>query len=536
MANRTNGFAASRIPPARKPSESGGSLQSAMWGRLGDFICGIYRSDRGLQLTLLVFMLLWYSALCGISLRLLIVDPQRLTFNSMLDHMLHGRFDVDPRVVNSEGYLRNGRVYSYFGVWCALLRLPLWIIRRPNVDMTFASCVTAACVAGMAKVRAVILIRHRAIGNATAKWAIGLMLAYVVLAGSAVAYLIDSVWSEVMLWAYAFAAVFVYFALKGIVNRYFDSRSLCLMASCAGLALLTRVSTGVGLIFTFVLLLLALAFRPGRRDDMGQIPANVHPSRASTLYRKLVPLSILGLFVGASGTVNYFRWGNPAIFVNYDLYLLRNGWPNFVSSLHDYGAFNLKRIPFGLNYYFLPVWVLHDGNGHLLLENTQMRLLGVIDLPPSSFLLTDLFPFCFVVLLAIAIWRRRARGLPAVGHWAAAIAIGLQVPCILMLSLAWMVYRYRLEFYPEIEFLAFLGLYLTVTDGPMLARFARVRRWLTAGLAVSVFASIMALALVNLSGDDLPQVLLRPGVVQYYRSQFTFHLHHTITRDFGDRP
>jgi hypothetical protein len=83
----------------------------------------------------------------------------------MLDHRLRGQFDVDPQVVMLENYLRNGHVYSYFGVWCAPLRIPLWMIGRPKADMTFWSCIAAVCLAGMAKVRAVILIRRRALGD-----------------------------------------------------------------------------------------------------------------------------------------------------------------------------------------------------------------------------------------------------------------------------------------------------------------------------------------------------------------------------------
>jgi hypothetical protein len=53
-----------------------------------------------------------------------------LVFNSMMQHMLHGRFDVDPAAILAGGevYIRDGRTYSYFGVFCALLRLPLILI------------------------------------------------------------------------------------------------------------------------------------------------------------------------------------------------------------------------------------------------------------------------------------------------------------------------------------------------------------------------------------------------------------------------
>src|SRR5882724_1040015 len=48
-----------------------------------------------------------------------------MTFNSMLEHLLHGEFDVDPAAIGSEGQLRDGKTYTYFGIIPALLRLPL---------------------------------------------------------------------------------------------------------------------------------------------------------------------------------------------------------------------------------------------------------------------------------------------------------------------------------------------------------------------------------------------------------------------------
>ena len=511
MAEIAAGRIAPSEPRAEQASDPGGNRPASRGGRLKAFARRVYGDDCKLQWALLAFMALCYGALFGISWRLAQSDPLRLTFNSMLEHMLHGRFDVDPQVVKTEGFLRNGRIYSYFGVWCALLRLPLWIVRRMNVDITFWSCLTAVCVAGMAKVRAVLLIRKRALDRSSASWAIGLMLAYVVLGGSAIAYLAESLYQEAMFWAYAFAAIFVYFAVKGIVRGSFDMRALTCMATCAGLALLTRVSAGVGLILATLLLLFALVLQPRAGEMLAGSPRIKWLANAVTEGRILLPLGILAVFIAATGAVNYFRWGNPAVFANYDLYMERNSWPSFVSSLHTYGAFNLRRIPFGLAYYFLPVWVLHCPSGQLLFESTLTRLFGDIELPPSSFLLTDLLPLCFILLLAVAAWRRRGSRSRATGQWVLSVSLGLLAPCVLMLTLAWMIYRYRLEFYPEIDFLALLGLYFSVTDEAMLAKLSGFRRWLTAALTVSVFASFMALALFDLSGDELPQFCCVPG-------------------------
>ena len=43
-----------------------------------------------------------------------------MTFNSMLEHLLHGEFDVDPTAVAFEGVVRDGKTYTYFGILPAL--------------------------------------------------------------------------------------------------------------------------------------------------------------------------------------------------------------------------------------------------------------------------------------------------------------------------------------------------------------------------------------------------------------------------------
>lgn len=44
-------------------------------------------------------------------------------FDSMLAHLLHGEFNVDPKAIGFEASVRNGKTYTYFGIFPALLRL-----------------------------------------------------------------------------------------------------------------------------------------------------------------------------------------------------------------------------------------------------------------------------------------------------------------------------------------------------------------------------------------------------------------------------
>jgi len=488
-------------------------------------------SDRRLQIALFALMVLSYGILLAISLRMARTDLMRLTFNSMLDHLLHGRFDVDPRIVGYEGYPFNGRVYAYWGIFPALLRFPLWLVGRLDLDITVWSCLAAVCLAAMAKVRAVLVVRKHALQNRAADWAIGLMLVYILLGGSEVGYLRISIYQEVILWAAAFGAVFVYFAIKGLVNREFDTKALCAMAFCAGCSLLTRVSSGVGLVIAFALLLIFVAVAPGAGNDAQHQAILWSFARSFTERRILLPLGILSLLLAAAGTVNYCRWGSSFTFVRYSEFC--EGCTDKVAQVLTSGLYDLKRIPFGLVYYFFPVWVLHGRNGELFFEKTQTQWFGGIEMPPSSFLLTDLLPLCFIAFLVMALWMRRGGGTPPVRQWAAAVAIGLLVPCALMLALVWMAYRYRMEFYPEIDFLALMGLYFTVTDRNLLTKFARLRRWMTAALAVSVVSSFMAVALYDISNFGPSQEFLRSGVVQFYSQSVAEHYHNVMSRHFG---
>jgi hypothetical protein len=171
----------------------------------------------------------------------------------------------------------------------------------------------------------------------------------------------------------------------------------------------------------------------------------------------------------------------------------------------------------------VPVWVLRGGHGHLLFSMPQSPLLGVIDLPPSSFFLTDLPVLGFILLFVIAL-RNRGRDLISLSQ-STAIALGLMAPCALMLSFPWMLYRYRMEFYPELEFLALLGLYLTMTDEEMLRRFSRLQNGFRIGLVVSIVASVGALALWDVGGDASPDEIVQLGIVHYYLEKVIYHLH-----------
>ena len=89
----------------------------------------------------LVFMALYYPVLIRLFELDLFADGSQslfrpvlngMTFNSMMYHLLAGRFDVDPGAIGNEVFIVNGRAVSYFGIFCALIRLDL----APFLDLT----------------------------------------------------------------------------------------------------------------------------------------------------------------------------------------------------------------------------------------------------------------------------------------------------------------------------------------------------------------------------------------------------------------
>jgi hypothetical protein len=437
-------------------------------------------------LIFLVFACAWYAILLTVGHpthgeHALVTRPGsglNLVFNSMAQHLLQGRFDVDPTIVDDEGFLVNGSVVAYWGIFFALLRLPLDVIPDGwGLDVTRLSMWVAVSLAALIKLKTLRLIFQRAMGHPTG-WLYWLLAVTLAFSGPQIEFLRATVYQEVCLWAGVMGAAFVYLAIGGLLLEGFSTKHCCSLAAIAGIALLSRVSTGMSLYAACFFVLLVTYAR---------VPA-----------RMVLPLAILSVFGCATAFVNYQRWGNPLVFADYHVYLWNLHHPERLQRMAAYGLFNITRVPLSLLYYLLPVWVFRNASGNLLLSADYTRLFDFTELPPSSFLLTDtllvgLFVYAIrsMVLRTSGSARQRAQ--------MTAIAAGLSVGGILMLTAISMAFRYRIEFYPPLEFGAFLGLYAFLRDRRQLC--AENTDWrLLAGAMTSVIASHCVLLLYKLTG------------------------------------
>jgi hypothetical protein len=370
-------------------------------------------------------------------------------------------------------------------------------------DVTRLSLLTAACVALVIKLKTLRLLAGQARCRPAGfiLWPVALTIA---LAGPQIEFLKTSLYQEVCLWAGALGAIFVYLVFAGLLAG-FTTRRLCGLAVAAGLALLSRVSTGIALYAASGLLLSTVAFSGG--DGMKGLANRVFSLRL------LMPLSILILFGGAAAFVNYQRWGHPLVFADYHLYIENFRHPDRLRRMAEFGLFNITRLPFGLLYYFFPIWVFRDHAGNLFFDAQMTRLFDFAQLPPGSFLLTDAL---LIGLFAHALRSmiRRQPGSAQQRTQIMAVAGGLSASCVLMLTAISMAFRYRIEFYPLLEFGAFLGLYSLFRHSTE-PRPGSVATWLWAGAVTSIITSHCALVLYKLSEKPgLP--LARTGFWDYY--------------------
>jgi hypothetical protein len=399
------------------------------------------------------FIFVYYWALLSDG-RFLAVEPipLGLTFNSMIDYLSRGRFDIDPSIIYDEGFVRDGRTYAYFGVLPALFRLPLLIWPRfAGVDLTVISCAIAATLAAIAKFATVRQARQ-VMGDAPYARRVTLFaMAIVIFGGAQVQFLRPAIYQEPLYWASAIAAAFVLLAFRWCVDAP-GRRAwhLVAMATLAGLCLLTRVSTSIGLYGACGGVMLIPMIAAWRARHQGA-------SMASAFRAAVVPSLILVAFAVVCGFINYERWGWPLTFADFRYYNLLVAVDPNLTILATYGYFNLSRLWFGLSFYFVPIWMIIGSDGHFLFHAVQERLFFLVEPPPATFLASDPF-LCLLTCLGFA-WLLRARGAATDRLTAWLVAIGLLIPCILILIAISVVFRYRMEFYPFFEFLALFGLF-----------------------------------------------------------------------------
>ncbi len=360
--------------------------------------------------------------------------------------MLPGRFDVDPGAIMAgrEVYVRDGRAYSYFGVFCALLRLPLLVAGRPHLDVTVISigCATLLGLGARLKAAAMAMAEGPAFTRAQRV----MVFAGFALTGETIQFLAPSIFQEVVSWGAALASVFGLLVLQLCLGKARSrTKTYLALAAVAALELLCRPTFGIGACLATGAIFAVHLWRARARPVSG-------------LRALAPPALVLLLGVAVVGGVNDARWGNATTFAPLERAAMMNQvYPDRPARLKRYGEFNVERVPFALEYYLAPVFALGPGDGPPPLTARQRALYDEVELPVSSIFLGDAF---IVALAAVGLGtfacRRGGLDDPVLGGWALA---ALAAPLSMILSLLALTFRYRMEFYPALDLAALFGLH-----------------------------------------------------------------------------
>jgi hypothetical protein len=384
-------------------------------------------------------------------------------YNNMLMHLLHGEFTVDRDAIGFEAFTRDGRCYSYFGIFPAVLRffaIPFADIARAHLARL--SCLTAVVIFVALQLRALLIVQNSLPMAKRRSDFLAVTVLATVLSGPQLYILAAaSIYHEPLLWAAAIASGFNLMLVKvAFEGGRLHPPQLALLGGYAALALNARVSIGVALYLITLMLVVWSAWGEYIRRSDGwhwQVISRLVPS---------VIVLILGVLV--AGVINYGRWGNPLTFVDFRYYDMRaTAYQSLPNILEKYGEFNFGRMWIGALYYATGVpYILKTVSPFAEFLHARIMLM---EPPPVTPILTNpLTIFLAGVGLCRICWKPQLTN-----SGVAILGVGLlghAATVFLILAAMALTLRYRVDFAPFVTLAALIGyrsLSLTVGDaGP----------------------------------------------------------------------
>jgi hypothetical protein len=175
--------------------------------------------------------------------------------------LLHGHWDVGARALAFERFRVDGKYYTYFGPWPALLRIPVLIFtdrldgRLSRVSMLLAYMITLASVARLSwQARR---FRRGEVRPSRGELALAAGFVFLIGCGSTVLFLGGRSWvyHEALLWGIAWSLAAYSFIVAYIIDP--TRRNLACASATATLAVLSRATVGSGPILVLGLVLVA---------------------------------------------------------------------------------------------------------------------------------------------------------------------------------------------------------------------------------------------------------------------------------------
>ena len=379
-----------------------------------------------------------------------------LGYNSQFLNLLQGSFTVDPEAIGYEAFVRDGKVYSYFGIFPSLLRgLFAPFVDLEHTYISRVSCFAATLVIAVFLVKMFRVARARLAGDLQTNALYVIVLVSLLLGGPQLFLLAAApIYHEPILWAAACCSIFSYL----LVSRAFDGhpfrvRQSAAMALLAGVCLISRATEGIALYLALSILLVQAeirAARSGGEPDARKWRLGTG-ARSLSLRRVLVPLLVLTVFGLTQLAINHARWGDPLKLVDFQSHEFMMSNPERVKNLAEYGPLHLSRVPHNLAYY-------------LAASREEIQFFN--NLWPASFdeKGTTLAPMALhsplvLILAGFGVGRllsRNVTGIPC----RSAIGIGLlglSFPVLFLLGYMHLAIRFHMDFMPFVSLAAVVG-------------------------------------------------------------------------------
>jgi hypothetical protein len=470
---------------------------------------------------------LFLAVLLGGHATLLGRDPLGGFYDLQAHSFADLRWDVPARPLGIEAFLIDGKAYTYYGPWPAVLRLPVALVthsldgRLTQLSMLLAFAVALLFTARLTH-RIRVLVSPGDAATRAERWCVAAFV-FLVGAGSVLLFLASRafVYHEAELWgaALAIGAFEFVVAYATAPNR----RDLVLASGLASLAFLTRGSVGAGPVAALGLLFAAGLWAPTRRwvglpdDERG--PARWVPLGVAVV----VPLALYA-------AVNYAKFGSLFSLPLDEQYFSQiNAARRAALDANGGSLFGLKFAPTTIVQFLRPdalrldslfPWIAFPPRAHVFGGATFDTLDISSSIPSSMPALTVL-----AIVGLIGVVRPPRTDGPTLRVLRAPV-LGAVAGSLVTVTIAFVAHRYLSDFVPLLVLLAAAGVHLVL-------RWARTRvhegrttavRWATAALGALLVVSVG----INLGLSVLYQRKLNPGVAEseladFLRFQYDLH-------------
>lgn len=253
-------------------------------------------------------------------------------YDSLSESLLVGSAEVDPQWISFEAFQVGEHTYTYFGLFPALLRIPLNFL-APELFGRWSrlSCALAIFLSWFTWV---LILRKRMPEQGSLLPLLLLTIAFPLTAPFLFLTASHAIYHEASLWGFCWTLIGIYSYLA--LQIRFQYRTLTLLALSAACALLSRVIFGIGL---YGLILCEICFKVFRERESNRV----------LLVSTLLPAAAGGI---AQLWYNWKRFGSLFTFIDfrYLAYIAQN--ETTASVLRATGNFSLQRLPSGIWNYF----------------------------------------------------------------------------------------------------------------------------------------------------------------------------------------